>query len=294
MPPLNKYYHHHQGIKLAYRINVPREALEGREGVLVFNYGLLCSNEHWNKQVPFFHSHGFPMVLHDYRAHHDSSGDWDLESCSFKNMALDILALLSHLKVRSCVLLGHSMGVSICLEMAKIRGEMVSKMVLISGLILPPQDTMFHSNIVDMALPGIRFGLKTFPRSFRFLWQHAHLNPLVRKAILHLGLNPERVPDSLVKLYVQRIGELDPRLFLKLFEEIRAHDMITRLESLDIPALIIGGDRDKVVPNHLQRIFHRYLPDSQLYIVKEGGHVPQWEFPDSVNERILKFLGPAP
>lgn len=292
MAPLNKYHYHRQGIKLAYRTNTPRKTLAGSNEVLVFNYGLLCSNEHWNKQVPFFHSSGFKIILHDYRAHHASGGHQDIESCSFENMAQDILALLDHLEIRSVILLGHSMGVSICLEMAKIRREIISKMILISGLILPPQDTMFHSNIVDLILPGLEQALDTFPRGFRFLWRHAHLNPLVRKIILHLGLNPRRIPDSLVKGYVEGVGRLDPALLLKLFRQMRQHDIITRLESLDIPALVIGGDRDKVVPNHLQSIFVRYLPRAKLHVVKDAGHVPQWEFPENVNERILKFLRP--
>ena len=34
-------------------ILIPKDDLD-REAVIVFNYGLVCSNFHWEKQIPFF------------------------------------------------------------------------------------------------------------------------------------------------------------------------------------------------------------------------------------------------
>ena len=290
MTAFRKYYYHHHGIKLAYKTNASRDTLVGAKDVLLFNYGLLCSNAHWKKQVSFFQPLGFKIILHDYRGHHDSSQDQSLENCNFRNMAMDTLGLLAHLEIDSCILLGHSMGVSICLEMARINPGIVSKMVLVSGIALSPQDTMFNSNIMDLSLPYIRKVMEKFPKATNLLWRNSYKNPLVRKIVLILGFNPKRVPDSFIKHYVKKIGQLDPQLFFRLLDEMRYHDIIMELETIKIPSLIIGGDKDKIIPHRLQKVFHRYLEHSQLYSVKDGGHVPQWDFPKEVNERILVFI----
>ncbi|MBC7715165.1 MAG: hypothetical protein H7177_17605 [Rhizobacter sp.] len=47
------------------------------------------------------------------------------------------------------------MGVNICLEHARRYPEDVTAQVLISGTVVPPQDVMFDSNVVDIAMPII-------------------------------------------------------------------------------------------------------------------------------------------
>lgn len=68
------------------------------------------------------------------------------------------------------------------------------------------------------------------------------------------------------------------------------HDVINHLESIKTPTLVIGGDKDKIIPNYLQQILTKYLPKSQLYIVKDGSHVPQADFPHMINHRIKQFI----
>jgi pimeloyl-ACP methyl ester carboxylesterase len=62
------------------------------------------------------------------------------------------------------------------------------------------------------------------------------------------------------------------------------------LEKMKIPALIIGGQRDNVIPNHLQRTLAGLLPQSETYFLVDGSHVPQADFPELINERIDLYL----
>jgi pimeloyl-ACP methyl ester carboxylesterase len=59
---------------------------------------------------------------------------------------------------------------------------------------------------------------------------------------------------------------------------------------MKIPALVIGGQKDNVIPNHLQRTLASLLPNSETYFFVSGSHVPQADFPDMINERIDLFL----
>ena len=62
------------------------------------------------------------------------------------------------------------------------------------------------------------------------------------------------------------------------------------LKSIKTPTLVIGGDKDKIIPNYLQKILTTNLPSSEFYIVKDGSHVPQADFPDRINQRIFRFF----
>ena len=62
------------------------------------------------------------------------------------------------------------------------------------------------------------------------------------------------------------------------------------IHKIKTPCLLIGGNRDKVIPNFQQRLLNEKLENSEMYIVHEGSHVPQVDFPKMVNERIEYFL----
>lgn len=105
------------GEQIFYQINFLPEKLN--ENVLIFNYGLVCSHHHWQHQIDYFDSLGFPILLYDYRGHFKSSGADNISNITFERMTDDLKELIDSLNLKSSILLGHSMGVNICLEYAK-------------------------------------------------------------------------------------------------------------------------------------------------------------------------------
>lgn len=278
------------GSEIYFCTNKPHDSFEKKENVLVFNYGLVCSNEHWRYQLPFFDSLGFDIIIHDYRFHFQSKGRGGLTNCTFYNIAQDLNSIMDHLKVKSAALLGHSMGVNICLEYVKYFPSKVTKMVLMSGTVFPPHDVMFDSNAMEIITPLLADLKKKAPAVFDLIWRTSHLNPLAVKLTHDGGFNTNHVSEELIKVYLEKVGELSIDLFLQLFSEMKKHNIISSLSNIKTPSLIMGGDKDKVIPNHLQRILVEHLKNSEMYIVKDGSHVPQWDFPNTVNEVILDYL----
>ena len=101
---------------------------------MVFNYGLVCSNFHWEKQIEYFDRQGFSILIYDYRGHYQSSGKHNYDNITFRQLALDLSELLEHIGLTNVTLLGHSMGVNVCLEFARLYPEKASRMILISDL----------------------------------------------------------------------------------------------------------------------------------------------------------------
>lgn len=284
----SNFYHTEDNEQIHFSLNF--DPNENIKTPLIFNYGLVCSIHHWKYQVEEFDKLGFPIILHDYRGHYNSSGKDNVEAINFENITSDINGLLNHLGIEKAIFFGHSMGVNICLEMAKNHPDKVDKMVLISGTAFPVQNVMFDSNITDLIMPKLKEGLKKYPQAYSTMWKLAGWNPIVKKIIHHGGFNLENVSDEFVEIYLNKVGKLGPDVFFKLMDEMAKHDILASVKNLNPRTLIIGGDKDKVIPNWVQRTLKENLPKAELYIVKDGSHVPQVDFPDFINERVLEFL----
>ena len=274
--------------QIFYNTNFNPSDLSTSMPVLLFNYGLVCNNAHWEYQIKFFDNLNYPIILHNYRGHFNSSPIQDTSDYSISKITYDTKELLEYLDVKNVVALGHSMGVNICLELATQTN--LAGMVLISGTVLPPQEIMFDSNIIELIAPYVEMISKLFPELYEKFWKTSYLNPLAAELMLRGGFNTKKVPKEFVQTYMRRIGQLNPEVFFRLLNDMQNHSVIGQLEHIDCPALIMGGDKDNVIPNYLQRMLFKFLKNSELYIIKDGSHVPQVDFPDTINERIDLFL----
>jgi len=282
------YFNTPDGSRIFYQTNFTK-GTNPELPLLVFNYGLVCNFEHWKHQVPFFDDLGFPILMHHYRGHFSSSGNDNIEKIKFETMANDLNGLIHHLEIKTPIIMfGHSMGVNVTLEYAKLFE--LSKMILISGTVLPPQDVMFGTNVMDLFLPVINNIKDKFPHFFQQSWETSFLNPIFKEIVFRGGFNIQKTSREFVEIYLKRIGQLKPELFMQLMKEMHDHDIIAHLEKIKTQALIISGDKDKIIPHHLQLILKKYLKNSEYYVMKDGSHVPQIDFPDTLNERMKIFI----
>jgi non-heme chloroperoxidase len=264
--------------------------LNPQSPVLVFNYGLVCSNHHWRYQLDFFDSKGFQILIHDYRGHFQSSGSQEIKKITFPQLATDIHDLCRYLGIQKAIMLGHSMGVNVCLQLGKDYPDLVAGLVLISGTFMAVNDVMFDSNVMDFVAPLATAGLEKYPDVLKKLWATGGMNPLVREIIHTTGFNKAKVSKEFIEIYLNRVGQLGPEIFFQLLTEMTRQNIAASLEKMTIPTLIIGGQRDNVIPNHLQRTLARLMPKSETYFLLDGSHVPQADFPDLINQRIDLFL----
>lgn len=284
----NNFFKTSDGEQIFYTTNFPHHSIT--KNVIIFNYGLVCSNHHWSEQIDFFDQLGFPILLHDFRGHFQSSGADDIDKITFEQIAADIKELINHLKLEQSIMFGHSMGVNICLEFAKSHQLDLKAMVLISGSIVPVHDIMMNTHLTGPLKPILLSLLKKFPYEFNAFWKYGGWTTLIQKMIHTGGFNISQVSDEFIEIYLNKIGQLGPELFFQLIDEMQRHDIIAFTSKIKTPTLIIGGNQDKVIPNFLQKLMGSKLENSELYVIHTGSHVPQVDFPMMVNERSLFFL----
>lgn len=287
----SKFLNIDESTKIQYWTNFEPVKGEKYQDVIVFNYGLVCNIRHFEYQIDFFHNKGYKILLHDYRGHYESETKEGIETITFENIISDLNTLIKHLNIETTIHIGHSMGVNVTIEYAFKYPTEVKKMILISGTIFPPQDVMFDSNLVDISEPYIKEIKDKWENQFKLIWKNAYLNPLAKFMVWRGGFNTKKTNLDFVQYYMKKLGQLSPDIFFQLLDEMREQRVIKDLEQIKTPALIIGGDKDKVIPNYLQQILHKGLANSELYIIKNGSHVPQVDFPEFINERIELFLG---
>ncbi len=287
----SSFFYTEDDYRIFYSTNFKLSEYDPNRALLIFNYGLVCNNEHWRYQIDHFDQQKEQILIHDYRFHYSSSGKIDhLEELTFPLIAGDIKALLTSFKAQNYFMFGHSMGVNVTLEFAKLFPESLKGLILISGTVLPPQDVMFDTNIIEIITPYVESLYEKKPDLYRKFWSTSYLNPLAREIVFRGGFNTKQVSNEFIQIYMKRIGELHPKIFLKLMQEMKTQDILKDLGNIETPTLVIGGDKDKVIPNYLQNILKDKLPNSELYIVKDGSHVPQVDFPTTMNEKIEVFI----
>lgn len=263
---------------------------EQKSPVLVLNYGLVCSNFHWEKQIEYFEEQGYSILLHDYRGHFQSSGIERIESITFSRIAKDLSLVIKRLELSECIVIGHSMGVNVSLEFAHNYPEYVKKMALISGTIFPIHNILMDTHLTGPLSPILKNLLETFPKPFKGFWKYGGWAKPVKTFIRSGGFNPKQVGYDFIEGYLSKVGELGPELFFQLVDQMQKHDCLAFTQNIETPTLVVGGNRDKVIPNFSQRLINQTLKNAELYVIHSGSHVPQVDFPDLVNERLDYFI----
>ena len=71
---------------------------------------------------------------------------------------------------------------------------------------------------------------------------------------------------------------------------VENHDTSDLLVKIKTPTLILGGNKDRLIPIFHQQTLHEKIPNSKLEIIKGCGHAFTIEDPNQVNELIWDFI----
>jgi pimeloyl-ACP methyl ester carboxylesterase len=111
------------------------------------------------------------------------------------------------------------------------------------------------------------------------------------KVALRAGeLDPDRIHTEDVLPYLQHMTHVDFPMFLKMLRAAGEHTAGDYLAQIDVPVLIVAGERDTLTPAFLSESMHEAIPGSELLLVKNGTHVASIEQPELVDGKILEFF----
>ncbi len=67
-------------------------------------------------------------------------------------------------------------------------------------------------------------------------------------------------------------------------------DSTPLLSSISVPTLVVHGEEDQVIPKGEAEAMAAAIPNSQLQLIPNAGHVPNLEQAEKFNEAVRKFL----
>ena len=243
---------------------------DGRPVVFIHGFPFDCSM--WQPQLAALPKR-FHAIAYDVRGHGRSAVGDGLYSLEF--FVDDLMALLDHLKLEQVVLCGLSMGGYIALRAVERHRERFAALVLCDTRSQADNDQV-RVNRAAAIRALAEDGIAAFADNF-----------------LKLVMAPSTFQDNpaVVDLLREMIVATDPRAIGGTLMALAARtDTTAALPQLDLPALMLVGEQDRLTPPEDARALAGQLPRAELFVIPRAAHMSNLENPDYFNERLLTFL----
>ena len=254
----------------------------GRSTVVLCD-GLACDGFAWKYLLPVL-SERHRVVHWHYRGHGRSPLPPQGVLPSIPQFADDLAAVLDALRVRSAVIVGHSMGVQLALEFHRLHPDRTRGLVLVSGSPGHPLDTFHDTTLLRRALPSLRRGAERFQRVASALTRVGVRSGLAMEIAMSTEVNASLLRRADLQPYFEHIERMDPRYFLRAMQAAAEHGAEDHLGAIDVPTLVVAGDRDRFTPTWLSRRMALEIPSAELFLVRGGSHTALLE------RAVLDFL----
>lgn len=200
---------------------------------LLLLHGWTQSSAFWKEYIPTY-AQNFKVYAIDLRGHGRSSPISD--DFTIKKTAEDVLALLDHLNLEKVKAIGLSYGGLALLEFASLHPKRIESMILIG--------VAQNYNGAENQEIGNTFSYETLPKSF---------------------------VDDLKKIHYHGENQVKALFDKDLDYQINLTD--PEIQGIDSKTLLVQGERDEVLGVDPAINLHRNLPNAELWVVPNAGHL---------------------
>ena len=275
------YFESSDGTSLYYE---DHGAKDGRPIFLL--HGWAISSVFFSEQIPFLVKNGYRAITWDWRGHGKSGWNGTLKTIKSKQELLEIMyddfkTLKAHLEIDEPYgLIGHSAGAGVGLSIALANPEEVMVLgILNSSYVLA--ETLAEKTawqIIPVALEASFSPLVQVP--YRMILRGS-------VPLLSLALGK---PRQRVKSWIEDFVGLKKNTVIEELQNLKQYNLFDELPKVDVPCLIIAGQYDLLTPPKRSKILHARIPNSELHIIRNTGHLSMVERSAKVNKFLLDFL----
>lgn len=104
------------------------------------------------------------------------------------------------------------------------------------------------------------------------------------------GLLTDSASPELVGEVSAMVSKLHPAGARAMTRSLAEADLREMLAQIQVPTLLIYGDKDVRSPLDIAREIHRQIPGSELVVIPGVGHACNVEGPDRFNAEVRRFL----
>ncbi|MFE6287578.1 alpha/beta fold hydrolase [Streptomyces sp. NPDC057877] len=283
-----------------------RRRLFGRKApapvTVVFCHGYCLSQDSWHFQRAALR--GVVRTVHWDQRSHGRSGRGvaqiqDGLPVSIDQLGQDLKAVLDvAVPDGPIVLVGHSMGGMTIMALAAQFPELVRERVVGAALVGSSSGRLGEVNF-GLPVAGVNAVRRVLPGVLKALGQRAELVEKGRRATADLFAGiikrysfAARDIDPAVERFAERMIEGTPiDVVAEFYPAFTEHDKTEALVHFaDIPVLVLAGVQDLVTPSEHSEAIADLLPDAELVLVPDAGHLVMLEHPEVVTDRLADLL----
>ncbi|MBM0259189.1 alpha/beta fold hydrolase [Micromonospora sp. 4G55] len=253
----------------------------GQPVVLIHGYPF--NGATWEKQTIALLNAGYRVITYDRRGFGASAQP--ATGYDYDTFTADLDVLMTELDLRDAVLVGHSMGTGeVTRYLGRYGSQRVSRAALLAPLAPYLMKTADNPEGVDrQVFDGFRMAV----RADRF----AYLTEFCKTFFNWDENKGERVSEEALRAHWMIGAKSSATAMHDCFAALSS-DFRGDLPGIDVPVLIVQGDKDAVLPYPVtgQRL-QPMLPTSRLVTLPGAPHGIPWTHADEVNRELLTFLG---
>lgn len=236
-------------------------------------HGFTADLRSWAPIVPAL-SEDYRVIALDLRGHGKSSAPPDPAAYSIEAFAEDVRALLHHLEIELCALVGSSFGGMVALQFATTWPERVAALVA--------SDT-------SAAYEDSRYDEAYYDRE-RKIDESAAVVAKYGTAVLGKRLAADIHDEFLRTALIRRYANLSADAFLGVARARRERPNLLPVlrERLTMPVLVCAGANDHV--RSASEVLAEELPGCRFVLFHDAGHTVPIQRPDAFAEVLIAFL----
>ncbi|QOV36207.1 alpha/beta hydrolase [Streptomyces ferrugineus] len=283
-----------------------RRRLFGRKApapvTVVFSHGYCLSQDSWHFQRAALR--GVVRTVHWDQRSHGRSGRGVAQTEEGKHVDIeqlgrDLKAVIDAAAPEGpLVLVGHSMGGMTVMALADQYPELIRDRVVATAFVGTSSGKLGEVNF-GLPVAGVNAVRRVLPGVLKALGQRAELVEKGRRATADLFAGiikrysfSSRDVDPAVARFAERMIEGTPiDVVAEFYPAFTDHDKTEALALFaDMPVLVLAGVGDLVTPSEHSEAIADLLPDAELVLVPDAGHLVMLEHPEVVTDRLADLL----
>lgn len=258
----------------------------------LFVHGSVLKTDVWHYQMESISNHR--LVFSDLRGHGRSTkGE---ASYSIQTLASDLLATIEEVGLEETVIVGHSVGGQVALQLChdhpELLGSRIKGLVLVSTSYGPFTETLLASGMIARIERITRRPLDALGKQHERI---ERLRKLVRPtdavfwgvalAAFGEGASPKHIDFT-----YNMLANTPVDVIFDLVRSYRDFDMADHLDEITVPALVLGGTHDRLTLPKASQYLASHLPQGDLHIFEGCGHMSMLERHEEFNTLLHTFL----
>ena len=236
-----------------------------RKAPLILIHGAGGNHLHWPASIRRLSDH--PIYALDLPGHGKSEGRGQQTIAAYATTLLD---WMKELKLTKAIFIGHSMG----------------------GAIVQTLGIQHPECVLGLGLVGTGARLKVAPALLENT-ARSETFPSGIDTINEWAFSPQADP-RLVELAAKRMAEIRPSVLHSDFTACDAFDSRESIDKIQAPCLAICGEKDQLTPPRYSQYLADHIPNAEVQVIPEAGHMVMLEKPEEVTEALTAFISKIP